>query len=178
MESGHYYQSKGPTAWAAVGWEILSRLKQDGDTSVLLVDDLHSIKDVNSAETHLEVVVFSPNTDFTIMESELLEPANRALELLKVLPKRSRARASNGSGSYFCSGVPVTKPDGSPTCLLYDLGFNIWKSERGLAIVNILPEFYVDEQQHLMRLTAKILPEVPISIILYDLSGRYRELHC
>lgn len=177
LESGHYYDSKGPTAWAAVGWGLLSMQMQSGDTSVLLVDDFHSIAEVNPDEVDLDVVEFSPDAHITVMESELLDHAIRALELLKELPSRSRARLSNGSGAYFCSGAPLTKPDSSPTCLLYDLGFNLWKSERGLAIVNILPVFYADEQQVLIRLTSKILPEVPISVILYDLSGKHHKLH-
>jgi len=176
LESGHYYHAKGPTIWASVGWGILSELKQGDDLSVLLVDDFHEVHDVNDAEANLPVIDFVPDADFTVMESELCSHALIALEMLKAQPKRRRARYNQGMGVFFCSGFAWTRPDGLPTCLLLDLGFCLWKSEQGTEIVNIIPEFYAEQQASLARLASKILPDYPLTVFLHDLGGSYKLL--
>jgi len=74
---------------------------------VLLVDDFHALTDVNAAEVHLPIVEFSPQVDFVVQESSLRAEAMNALDLLKELPRRQRARRN-----FFPCAEPRTSEQG------------------------------------------------------------------
>lgn len=178
-EAGHYYQAKGPTAWSELGWKILSALADPADARVIFVDDVHTLGDVNTAEVDLPVIEFNPEPapTHTLLESAMRLEALEMLEALKALPKKKRARKSNGSERWHCGEHQLTKHDGTPLCLLLDLGLSYHKHRLGFRrAVNIVPEFYEEEQRALLRLVEKALPELRQEVILYDFSGRWRRL--
>lgn len=53
IEASHYYVAKGPTVWSVVGWKILESMKRAGDATILFIDDIHELVDVNPAEADL-----------------------------------------------------------------------------------------------------------------------------
>lgn len=122
------------------------------------------------------VVPFNPVSDFIVMESQMKEVANEALRRLIEYPIRSK-RARQSANRWFCSGSPLSLPDGNPSCLLLDLGLTLYKQRLGFRQgVNILPEPYASEQRSLKRLIAKAMPEFSLEVVLYDLAGKYRVL--
>jgi hypothetical protein len=182
-EGGHFYSSKGPTAWSVLGWQLLSQLKKPGDHTMVLVDDVHSISLVNSTERNLPVVKdFSPRPCMTVLESAMTMPGLEVLKYLssKKLSRRHRARKTRNR--WCCSGYPLTSSSENgnpiePLCLLYDLGLAKLKSERGFnSVVNVLPEFYEQEQRALIRIARKAIPDLRIEAVLFDLTGRWRWL--
>lgn len=176
LEAGHYYVAKGPTAWSVIGWNILESLKRAGDATLIFIDDVHTLRDVNPAEMELTTVEFSPLADFIMMESGVMAEASEILRRLQEYSVRSR-RARESGGRWFCSGHALTLGGGAQTCLLLDAGLSLYKLRLGFtAGVNILPEFYAEEQVALQRILAKALPEFTLTVVLYDLNGNYRVL--
>jgi hypothetical protein len=178
IEAGHFYEVKGPTAWSRVGWRILSRIKKPDDKTMLFVDDVHQLSDVHESERNLPNVSFPevPKQDFLIRESFVKEHALEALDFLKKLPKRKKARFNGGQEKrWFCSGVALTHSNEYPTCTLLDLGLTIHKHELGFKnAVNILPLFYEEQQAGLLRLVKKCLPpDFNVTVILFDSNGNY-----
>ncbi len=175
LEAGHYYSVKGSTMWSVVGWEIMLRMRANGDKTMLFIDDIHCLSDVSADEIRLPKMEFDPNADLVVLESAIVAKAWEFLELLKKLPKKRRARSN--SGRWFCSGFPLVTKSGMPNCVLLDVGLTLLKSELGFREgVNILPKFYEEQQRKLLRLVAKALPSFRLRIILYDLEGKFWEL--
>lgn len=183
-EGGHLYQSKGPTMWSVVGWDILTSLRGPDDHTVIMVDDVHGIELLDPRERSLDPVRFKPDPEpcFVVKESDMAIPGHRVLELLKQLPRRRRARQTMHPRRWCCSGFALTTPNGGgpgePLCLLYDLGLTWHKYHRfGFCrMVNILPEFYLTEQKALIRIARKVMADVDIRAVLYDLDGNWRWL--
>jgi hypothetical protein len=175
IEAGHYYSAKGPTLWSLVGWRIMSSICSDRDKSMLFIDDIHSLEDVSPEEAVLLQVEFNPKPDFTVLESAVTAKAWEALDILKVLPSRRRARIN--AGRWYCSGFPLTTSSGTPNCVLLDAGLTIFKRELGFQEgVNILPKFYEEQQGKLLRLVAKTLPDFHLQVVLFDLGGKFWEI--
>jgi hypothetical protein len=158
------------------------QLRGEDDHTMVLVDDVHSINQMNATEAEMEVVRgYSPDPCMTVMESAMAKPGFAVLEELKVLPKRQRARHPANQHGWFCSGFQLTTPNRTkpetPTCLLYDLGLTRFKYELGFRrVVNVLPEFYEGEQRALIRLSNKVMPDMRVEATLFDLAGRRRFL--
>jgi len=178
-EGGHYYEAKGPTQWSHESWKILTKYAASQDARLLFVDDVHALEDVHTFERELESFAFNPVPAPThiVTESSVHGKALEALEQLKRLPKRQRARKGR-SGAWYCSGFQLTKAGGdSPLCLLYDMGLTFLKRELGFThAVNILPSFYEAEQRRLKKLVSRILPEFHLDVVLHDLEGSWRLL--
>jgi len=176
LESGHYYQAKGVTKLSEIGWSVLENLKSSRDETVLYVDDVHGVEDVGEEERNLPVIPFIADADNTILESAMVPYALTILEKLKNLSRKKRARVGN-DGRWFCSGFSVTNKSGFPNCVLLDAGLTLWKSKQGFKEgINILPWFYESEQRDLLRLIAKAIPDFSLTVILYDLNGKFWEM--
>lgn len=176
IEAGHYYSSKGPTEWSKAGWRIMQGVLEDGDKTMLFVDDIHPLECLHCSEFCLSTVDFSPNPDFLVLESALSDQAQLALSKLQKLGCKKRARKGAG-GKWCCSGFPLTDEAGNPNCVLLDAGLTLHKQSLGfLEGVNILPHFYEEEQRRLMRLLGKILPNFFLRVVLFDLEGKYWEM--
>lgn len=172
IEAGHYYSTKGPTIWSAIGWEIMLSMLTDNDKSMLFIDDIHSLEDVSPEEVALLQIEFNPKPNFTVLESTVVAKAWDVLDLLKALPKKKRARVN--SGRWYCSGFPLVTKSGMPNCVLLDAGLTLLKNELGfLEGVNILPKFYEEQQRKLLRVVAKALPDFHLWVVLYDLDGNF-----
>ena len=183
-EGGHYYESKGPTRLSSIGWNILVQLRRSqGGHTMIMVDDVHKIELVHPLEKALETIAFIPNLEpcFLVKESTMVGPGLAILERLKGLPRRNRARLTMQPRRWCCSGYALTTPNDSgphePLCLLYDLGLTWHKYQLGFRLaVNVLPEFYLTEQKALMRIARKIMPDMDLRAVLYDLDGNWRWL--
>lgn len=172
LEAGHYYPAKGPTMWSVVGWEIMLSMRSDCDKSMLFIDDIHGFEDVSPEEAILPEVRFNPNPNFTVLESTVVAKAWQILDALKALPRERRARFN--SGIWYCSGFPLVTKSGAPNCVLLDAGLTLLKKELGFREgVNILPEFYKEQQRKLLRIVAKALPDFHLQVVLYDLGGDF-----
>ena len=179
FEAGHYYAAKGPTQWSEMGWNILSTYTEQGDGRLLFIDDVHASDQLPSYERDLENIAFNPHPEptHTILESEVLEDAEEALKVLKILPRRKRARKTGRGKVLRCSGFPLKNSKNEPTCLFLDIGLTWRKYKFGFThAVNILPAFYESEQQHLYRIMRKALPQLTLDVILFDLDGTKRAL--
>ncbi len=183
FESGHYYQSHGPTLWSQVGWNIVSQLRQPGDHTTIMVDDVHPSSNLNAKETNMPVIEFNPDPCFTVMESTMVEPGMEILKMLVNLPVGRRHRPAlrgNPKGYWACSGFPLTsklngKGEREPLCLLYDMGLTLYKYRLGFRrMINVLPEFYSSEQYGLIKLVHKVVPDLELSAVLYDMDGGWR----
>jgi hypothetical protein len=144
---------------------------------MLFVDNVHDADTVNERERALQRVVFDfePEPDFVITESSMLEHAEHALESLKQLPRRRRARKIRDA--WHCSGFPLQSSVGRPLCLFFDLGLTWYKRQLGFThAVNIVPEFYEDEQRRLVHLARKAIPDLVLEIILHDELGNWKSL--
>lgn len=185
-EGGHFYASKGPTMWSVLGWQLLTQLRETGSHTMLLVDDVHPVELVHAAEREMPVIAdFCPQACITVLESAMAKPGREVLSALssrEALSRRHRARYTQHR--WNCSGYPLTVPNGSkavaaaqPLCLLYDLGLAKLKHDLGFTrAVNVLPEFYAPEQRALIRIARKVVPNLRIEAVLYDLSGQWRRL--
>ncbi len=179
LEAGHYYESKGPTAWSHKGWDILNSLARPQDARLLFVDDVHSLEDVSECERRLSVIDFEPTPGPThlVTESSVLPDAFKALKKLRQLSRRKRARITGSSKVMRCSGHSLINGDGTPLCLFYDLGLTWQKYHMGYRRgINILPMSYAQEQQRLLKIVRKALPDFHLDVILYDLNGGYWQL--
>ena len=176
LEAGHYYGAKGPTAWSSVGWKILESLKQPGDRTMLLVDNIHPISDVSEEEQELPNIEFSLNADYTVMESDVYLESQVILATLKRLPKKKRAKRGP-NGKWFISGFSLTNEEEFPLCVLWDAGLTLKKRNLGFQEgINILPYFYEEEQIKLLRIIAKAIPAFRLRAVLYKLNGNFWEL--
>lgn len=184
-EGGHFYASHGPTLWSKVGWELVSQLRQPGDHTTLLIDDVHPKSLLNAQETNLPVLKeFHPDPCFTVKESEMAGMGMEVLEMLKQLQvgRRHRALHRGQPKRWMCSGFPLTTPpnghiNGDPLCLLYDLGLTLFKYRLGFrTTVNVLPAFYESEQYGLIKIARKIMSDLELAVVLYDLDGSWRWL--
>ncbi len=176
IETGHYYQCKGPTAWSKAGLAVAEKIRQPNDSLMLFIDDVHPIDDVSAHEVSLPTVELDVSPDFTFMESDVANEAFHFLNLLKdVTPRKKKAKLEHGS--WYCSGFPLTDAEGNPLCVLLDAGLTLRKHNLGFKNgVNVLPKFYEEEQYRLKRLLRKVLPEFDLSVILFDLDGNHWSL--
>ncbi len=179
LEGGHYYQCKGPTTWSLIGWMLVQELQKPGQETMIFIDDVHGLKDLHPAEACLPgfKTLPKPEADITFLESDCVEPAFRTLEKLssKDIPRKKRAKKKGEQ--WFCSGAAITDGKGFPLCVLLDLALSLQKQEMGFQrIINILPQFYEQQQTHLRKLMNKIVPELTHSAILYDLHGQHWEM--
>lgn len=175
-EAGHYYEDLGPTRWTVAGWQILTHLSHKDDQRMLFVDDVHSRQDVHDLERCEEIVEFfpRPHPNFLVTESAMVDAAFTVLEHLKYLPRRKRARLTWRPRRWSCSGLSLTTPDGRPLCLLFDLGLTWHKYRLGFRkVVNVLPFFYESQQRGLIRIARKIMPDLKIEVVLYNLEGQW-----
>jgi hypothetical protein len=176
-EAAHYYVAKGPTIWSQTGWSVMSSLAHESDSRMLFLDDVHPTTNVHPHERSLERIVFEPQPEPThiALESKMLACAHEVLEVLKRLPRRQRARKIGGV--WHCSGFPLQGRDGRPLCLFFDLGLTWHKRKLGFKrAVNVVPEFYAEEQRRLVRLVSKAMPDFEFSVILHDIHGDWRHL--
>lgn len=173
LEAGHYYQAKGPTVWSRVGWDILSKVKQNGDQTILFIDDVHTLENMSEEERRSSNVSFNPEPDYFVAERDILKESLIILEILKNLPKKHRCRF-NSNGRWFCSGFPITGENGFPNCILLDAGLTLRKNNLGFSRgINILPYFYQDQQKKLLRIIKKSIPNFLLEVILFDISGGF-----
>jgi hypothetical protein len=177
LEAGHYYLAKGPTLVAVAGWNILEKIRTPEDQTLLFIDDVHSIEDVHEEERDLSIISgFYPSVDYQVKESAVRVHALEVLEMLKALSNGKRAK-QNGSGKWFCSGFPITDEEGNPLCVLLDAGLTLFKRQQGFKEgINILPYFYQSEQEQMLRVIRKALPDFSMKVILFDLSGKQWEM--
>ncbi len=178
-EAGHYYQSYGPTKWTEISWKILEEMAHPDDCSLVMIDDVHKVSEMNPLE-QIENIP-RPELDATtiILESQMEKYGWEVLNKLNALPsRRKRPRKRGKDGRWVCSGSLLTTPDSKPMCLLYDLGLTWFKYNKLCFrhVVNILPEFYFSEQHALMRIARRIMPDLRLEAVLFDLEGRRRLL--
>ncbi|MEX0917760.1 MAG: hypothetical protein WDZ93_01235 [Candidatus Paceibacterota bacterium] len=177
-EAGHYYLSKGPTAWTEAGWNVMNTLAQNGDARLLFLDDVHPLCDVSLHERSLCNIAFVPDPlpTYVVAESQMQDYSAPVLDALTALPKRKRARRVRSG--WLCSGHQLITADGRPTCLMLDLGLTWYKRSLGyMSAVNIVPEFYEEQQRKLLRLAEKAMPDFDLRVVLHDKSGAWRALN-
>ncbi len=177
VESGHYYRVKGPTRWSQVGWEILEKVRCPEDRTMLFVDDVHELKDVSPREAMLSNVAFSPNPDHFVLESEVSVLAMDVLGRLQSFPKKSsRPRTDEEEGITKWRGFPIINGKG-PTCVLLDAGLMLEKHRLSFTrALNILPFYYEEQQRRLLQVVEKVIPEITLEVLLYDLKGNFWEM--
>ncbi|OGY81016.1 MAG: hypothetical protein A3E60_03375 [Candidatus Kerfeldbacteria bacterium RIFCSPHIGHO2_12_FULL_42_13] len=177
LEAGHYYCAKGPTQWAKVGWEIAKELAHNGDKTMLFIDDVHDISNVSVYEVDMPVISLGDcRPHYTIRESEVESQGLQILEQLKNIPSKKRRAELQGT-VWYCSGAALTNGKGKPSCVLLDAGLSLVKQQFGFQSgINILPEFYQDQQEKLLRIVKKALPDFQLQVILYDLDGKWHYL--
>lgn len=177
IEGGHYIEVKGLTRWSTRGWEIAQSLRQPGDRTILLVDNLHGTEAVNTLEQDLPNVAQDFTPDITVMESDLQV---QALEVLALLEQAGHVK-SNRYGKFFCASGASTcqliRSDGTPFVVLLDACFTLFKHHLGHDhAINVLPHFYEREQRHLLKIVEVLLPGFTLEVILFDLEGNHRPL--
>ena len=171
-EGGHYYASKGPTQWSVKGWKLMQQLMAAHDHSLLFIDDIHGVELLSPEEQSAEVLPFSPNPNHQVLESAMMQTALDVLTELKGLSKKKAARQSP-SGSWFVSGFPLTKPDGTPLCGLLDAALAVTKSNLGYTSgVNVLPFYYASQQVQVGHVLKKVLPEFALQSLYFDAQGQ------
>lgn len=180
-EAGHFYQCHGQTEWTKMSWEIMRDLAHPDHLSMVMIDDVHEIKDMNPHELipTLPDLQLDPEPGIVVMESAMEEYGIKVMDELHRLPsRRKRPRKRGKDGRCSCSGSLLTTPDEKPMCLLYDLGLT-WFKYNTMSfrhIVNVLPEFYYSEQHALMRIARRLMPNLILEAVLFDLQGRRRLL--
>ena len=180
-EAGHFYHSYGPTEWTKVSWDIMKELAHPDDCSLVMIDDVHSVSEMDSEEQIPKLLELNldPESNITILESAMEKHAWVVMDKLHKLPsRRKRPRKRSKDGRWSCSGSLLTTPNGRPMCLLYDLGLTWFKYNTMCFrhVVNVLPEHYYSEQHALMRIAKRIMPELTLEAVLFDLKGRRRLL--
>lgn len=173
LEAGHYYESWGPTKWSVVGWEVMQRIKQDKDETMLFIDDVHGQESVPPQESTLEKEDLDFDPDHIVRESEVKFKAWEILDILHTFPKKKRPKKDRARRWRY-SGNPITTSQGEPNCLLLDAGLTLLKREYGFKEgVNILPRFYEEQQKNLLHLVEKAIPDFHLQCVFYDLEGNY-----
>ncbi len=179
IEVAHYYECKGPTIWSQIGVELLEKFKKTNDKTLSFVDDVHSLSDMSDNEKNEAVIEFNFSADYKILESKMMEPALEILNiLLNLSSKKNRAKLNPKDNKYYISGFPITNEFGKPSCVLLDAALTLHKNQLGFdKIVNILPNFYEQEQRNLIRILAKLnMPHLLFSVILFNKNGEYFQL--
>ena len=172
IEAGHYYMAKGPTEWSQVGWNILEKIKCKNDKTLLFVDDIHELFDISLLEKNSFNINFSPKSDFLVLESEMKIFAFEVFSRLEKLHKKSRPR-QRGDETIKWHGFNVIDSRG-PTCVLSDAGLVLKKSQLGFnKAVNILPFFYKSEQERLLEIVKKVIPEIDLEVVFFNLNGDF-----
>ena len=167
IEACHYYLSVGFTENAQAGLKEALAIKQEGDSLMLFIDDVHTEEQAPLEERTSRIIQSNLRFEYTVYESEMIPYALEALEALLLLSRKKRAK-KRGS-QYFCSGFPITSQDGSPNCVLLDLGLCIYKKRLGyMQGVNILPEYYRAQQDNLHRLLKKMNIGFTLETIYYS----------
>lgn len=172
-EAGHYYTSKGPTEWSAIGWKIMQEIKKNrGDSSMLFIDDIHPIETLHPDEQTAPLIDFNPDPTFIVLESAMKRLALDVLQELKGLSKRKKAKQSKKSGSWFLSTFPLTDPEGRPLCVLLDAALSVYKNQLGFEqTVNLLPSHYYGQQANLKKILSRILPEFNLQTLFFNLES-------
>jgi len=175
LEAGHYYRVKGPTRWSQLGWEVLRRIRSDGDRTMLFIDDVHDEDQLHEVELCAPTVeTFDPVADFRVLESRMNGEADEVFNRLGELSSKGRPKKLR-DGSWHCSGTMIRHANGDPTCALLDAGLALWKFQQGFRRgVNILPEHYYWQQQYVLRLVMKAVPDFDLSVVLFDQSGQHQ----
>lgn len=179
IEAGHYYAAYGPTIWSTVGVDILNKIRQPSDKTMLFVDDFHPIANVSHFEKSEEIVELFFDPDILVLESKMVEKAKEILGQLLILEqKKKRAHLNQKDGKYYISGFPITNSIGTPLCVLLDAALTVYKYELGYKnIVNILPSYYGTEQEHLIKILGKLnLKDLNFSIILFEKDGNFHQV--
>jgi len=71
----------------------------------------------------------------------------------------------------------LTNNLGEPLCLLLDAGLTLYKQSLGFKhAVNILPSFYAKEQDALLRLVNKAMPNFQLEVLLFTLDQEVSKL--
>lgn len=177
IEGGHYYQSKGPTIWSSIGWEIAHNRIRPGDKTLLFIDDVHPLVQVSEHElNHPAITDFHPCADFTVLESAVHESAMLVLKRLRGLTRRHRAR-QHRNGTWFFKEFPLTDLYGQPLCVLLDAGLTLQKRSLGFRNgINVLPWFYSAEQTNLLRIARRAISDFQLEVVLYDLEGLWETI--
>ncbi len=172
IEGSHYIEIKGPTRWSTRGWGIAQSLRQPGDRTILLVDNLHGNEAVSRFERDLPNIAHNFSADITVMESALHTEALQALALLG----ETRHVKSNRYGKFFCqngaSTCQLIGNDTTPFVVLLDAGFTLLKHRLGYDhAINVLPHFYEREQRNLLKIVDVLLPGFTLEVVLFNLEG-------
>ncbi len=176
IEAGHYYQCHGPTIWSTTSWKILQQVRSADDDTLLFIDDVHDLNDMQDNERMLPVQLFDPQVSHVVLESTMRPLALEILEQLAHQPRRSRAKQRR-SGCWYWKDIALTNSAGFPLCTLLDVALSAYKHQLGhSSAVNILPEFYEQQQINLQRILRVILPELRLRTILFDLDENWRWL--
>lgn len=180
-EAGHFYQAYGQTELTKMSWEIMRELAHPEHFSVVMIDDVHSVSEMNPLEQAqlLPDLELDPAPSVVVLESQMEKYALEALDELHRLPsRRKRPRKRGKDGRLSCSGSLLTTPDDKPMCLLYDLGLTWFKHNTMCVkhVVNVLPDFYYSEQHALMRISRRLMPNLILEAVLFDIQGRRRLL--
>ncbi|MFH0805145.1 MAG: hypothetical protein V1916_03040 [Patescibacteria group bacterium] len=172
IDAGHYYASVGPTVWSSIGWRIAEELRLPGDQLLLLIDDVHPAAALSPLERAAPLDPdYCPHPDLTILESAVEPEACQILHLLQQLPKKKGAK-QNGNGQWFCSGAALTSVAGEPLCNLLDAGLTLRKYQLGFTHgLNVLPYYYAEQQQKLLHIISKVLPNFTMEVLLFDQNG-------
>lgn len=174
-EAGHYYKVKGATQWSQLGWQVMEKLRQDIDRTMLFIDDIHGIENLSEKERNDVPVTTNFTADYIILESNVRKEAFEVLHRLQQLSGKKGVKENKGK--YFCSGIPLTDTDGNPLCSLLDAGLTLVKYRLGVAkAINVLPYYYENQQRNLHKLVQKGIPEVDLKTILFNAAGAYWEL--
>ncbi|MFA7191850.1 MAG: hypothetical protein WC089_00925 [Candidatus Paceibacterota bacterium] len=179
IEAGHYYSAYGPTIWSTTGVEILNKVRQPSDKTMLFVDDFHPLANVSHFEKSEDVVELLFDPDILVFESKMVDKAKEILEkLLNLEQKKKRAHLNQKDGKYYISGFPITNSSGIPLCVLLDAALTVYKYELGYKnIINILPSYYGTEQEHLIKILGKLnLKDLNFSIILFEKDGSFHQV--
>ncbi len=206
IEAGHYYAVKGITKYSLIGKKICDKIKNSNDITMLFIDDVHGLQDMFAAEREAEHVMWEDapedtmwscigrggsesmkkeindwktfpyekehekGFDIVIHESTLIKEAETVLHSIEKI-KTSK------TGKYF-SGIKLFHENNFPTCVMLDVCLTLKKKELSGCdrIVNILPEFYLSQQEKTIQVVSKILPGITMEVILFTSKDTYRYL--
>jgi hypothetical protein len=182
VEAGHYYQCKGVTTYSYTGREICYKIKKVGDKTMLFIDNVHNKFEMFDQERNIEDIptdnkmtfakAFHRGFDFIIKESELLDDVDRIFDFIKRFGKVKHSK----TGKYF-SGIKLFHANNYPTCVMLDVCLTFRKRGLGYShLINILPEFYLPQQQQLKKIISRILPEIKFEVLLFSSEESYRYL--
>lgn len=176
LEAGHYYAVKGPTIWSRMGWEILQKIQRQGDQTMLFIDDYHGLKELIEIERVSELADFPFHSDHIVYEASLFAEAERIFQMLMVLSSRRRPR-EKVDGSWLLNGsIKLKYPSGKFSCVMLDAGLCLRKMLIFSEAINVVPCHYEAEQRNLLVILKKVMLDFSLSIVLFDLNGKYWQL--